>query len=127
MRKEVLDKRAARFSTPATKSSQPKTQQPSSIVSRLGTKDGGRKKNNMFNYDYGFSDNGNDSGPATGANGDYEVSDLHIVGTCEDLEKAYLRLTAAPEATQVTVLLALLCWVCREPVLTLRAQNVQNS
>uniref|UniRef100_A0A146KJ97 Leukocyte receptor cluster member 8 n=1 Tax=Lygus hesperus TaxID=30085 RepID=A0A146KJ97_LYGHE len=101
VKKEVLDKRAARFNaTGATK--QPTLS--SAIGNRLGSmsKDSSgppRKKHNpLFVYDNGPSNNSG-NGPANC--GDYEVSDLHIIGTCEDLEKGYLRLTSAPEASQV--------------------------
>lgn len=97
VKKEVLDKRAARFSTPGTSKAPTLS---SSIGNRLGTKEGGfapRKRHTaLFVYDTG------PSSPQNAQSGDFEVSDLHIIGTCEDLEKAYLRLTSAPEASQVS-------------------------
>ncbi|XP_014243221.1 leukocyte receptor cluster member 8 homolog isoform X1 [Cimex lectularius] len=80
VKKEVLDKRAARFNNVQGQAQQ-------NIFAK-------RKPPVLFVYDTGFNSSPNPMG-------DFDISDLHIVGTCEDLEKSYLRLTSAPEASQV--------------------------
>lgn len=96
----VLQQRAARFNT--TKQSATAADTSSSIK---------RKKDYNFIIDSGRFGEDSPSGTA-----DFDWADFHIVGTCQDLEKSFLRLTKAPEP----------CDVRPVPVLKLSLQNVKD-
>ncbi|KAF5272771.1 hypothetical protein FQA39_LY07798 [Lamprigera yunnana] len=92
---EILQQRAARFN------SCPKTMSDGAIFN-------GKKKkvpiSNSFNK---FVED---------TTGDFDWTEFHIVGTCQDIEKSFLRLTKAPEA----------CEVRPVEVLKLSLQNVKS-
>lgn len=77
---EVLQQRAARFNTLNSKHQ--------SIAGDASMK---RKKE----YNLIIDKVGDDTAA------DFDWADFHIVGTCQDLEKSFLRLTKAPEACEV--------------------------
>ncbi|KAK7868176.1 hypothetical protein R5R35_003047 [Gryllus longicercus] len=82
---ERLQQRAARFNS-SLKSS-PNTNSPMPVVRRKKPLSFIASMNNMVVME--------------DTNGEGDWADLHIVGTCQDIEKPYLRLTSAPEASAV--------------------------
>lgn len=99
---EVLQQRAARFNT-SNNNTYNKQQQQNTLAADSSMK---RKKEYNFIIDKLGED------PAS----DFDWADFHIVGTCQDLEKSFLRLTKAPEA----------CEVRPVQVLKLSLQNVKD-
>lgn len=93
---EVLQQRAARFSS--TPKSQPQIES-SSILSSA-------KRKKIFSFNSFIED----------CAGDFDWTEFHIVGTCQDIEKSFLRLTKAPAA----------CEVRPVQVLRLSLQNVKD-
>ena len=84
---ERLQQRAARFSETTKKHNNPSIATPSS--------NGKRKKLAACNPNRWYVDD------SSGADGNFDLSDFNIVGTCRDLEKSFLRLTKAPSASEV--------------------------
>ncbi|XP_034235904.1 leukocyte receptor cluster member 8 homolog [Thrips palmi] len=78
---ETLQKRAARFSAITKSPSNP---------SALLTPQNNRHK--RISVTKKFSED---------PDGDFDLSECHVVGTCQEVEKRYLRLTSAPEPSQV--------------------------
>lgn len=97
---ELLQQRAARFSSSLNKSSNENSFSP------FGNN--GKKKKSPINISVNkFIED---------STGDFDWTDFHIVGTCQDIEKSFLRLTKAPEA----------CEVRPVEVLQLSLQNVKQ-
>ncbi|XP_017772805.1 PREDICTED: leukocyte receptor cluster member 8 homolog [Nicrophorus vespilloides] len=87
---QLLQQRAARFNN---------TSKSASNVADTVISSPLRKHRASFKYDGAHED----------ANGDFDWTEFHIVGTCRDLEKSFLRLTKAPEACEVRPVEVLEC------------------
>uniref|UniRef100_A0A1B0CZ10 Uncharacterized protein n=1 Tax=Phlebotomus papatasi TaxID=29031 RepID=A0A1B0CZ10_PHLPP len=81
---ERLQQRAARFNKPSVQSS------VVSVVNPFNR----RKKLHMPSASRPFVDDAEDGNR-------FDLSDIHIVGTCRDVEKSFLRLTKAPAPNEV--------------------------
>lgn len=84
--KERLQQRAARFSATGKK-------QITSVASSFTTKVTKKQRRAMLNAQRLYIDDA--------ADGNFDLIDFHIVGTCRDLEKSFLRLTKAPTPCEV--------------------------
>lgn len=97
---ELLQQRAARFNTTINN----KVANDDLSTLTLANK---RRKTFNFTIDNKFSEE---------SSGDFDWTEFHIVGTCQDLEKSFLRLTKAPLPSEVRPV----------QVLKLSLQNVKS-
>ncbi|KAK3914968.1 Leukocyte receptor cluster member 8-like protein [Frankliniella fusca] len=77
---EQLQKRAARFSAI--------TRSPSNPTALLTPQNNRHKRISMTKF-------------SEDTEGDFDLTECHVVGTCQEIEKRYLRLTSAPDPSQV--------------------------
>lgn len=96
---EVLQQRAARFSMTPKQPQTPQCDSSSPVLSNA-------KRKKLISYNSMIED----------CTGDFDWTEFHIVGTCQDIEKSFLRLTKAPAA----------CEVRPVQVLRLSLQNVKD-
>jgi SAC3 family protein LENG8/THP3 len=91
--RRMREKRANRFQA----DEQQQQQQTVTFSTTLNGKKNNKKKNANTNKLQALMNSASDSGGA----GDFDMESLKIVGTCQKLEKDYLRLTSAPSPSVV--------------------------
>lgn len=92
---ELLKQRALRFAT-GVKKATTSVVSPVALFSASANKRQRRSMLTMPTADRFYVDDG-----AASADGNFDLIDFHIIGTCRDLEKSFLRLTKAPAAAEV--------------------------